>query len=62
MVSDLIKEYVDTNGLKYKVISERAGMKLNTFSSIMLGKRRLTVEEYKRICSALRVPPEKFLS
>ena len=61
MVYERVRDYLDTEGIKYIFVAERAGFKINTFSSMMLGKRKINVEEYKRICTALRVPPDKFL-
>ena len=56
-----IKEYISQKGLKLGAVAERAGIPLNTFSAMVNGKRRITVEEYVSICSALDVPFETFI-
>lgn len=56
-----IKEYISQKGLKLGAVAERAGIPLNTFSAMVNGKRRITVEEYVSICSALGVPFETFI-
>ena len=56
-----IKEYISQKGLKLGAVANKAGIPLNTFSAIVNGKRKITVEEYVRICAALGVPFEQFI-
>lgn len=56
-----IKEYINQKGLKLGAVANRAGIPLNTFSAMVNGKRKITVEEYVRICAALGVPFEQFI-
>ncbi len=61
MIGGLIKAYISETGLKLGAVAERAGIPLNTFSAIVNGKRKITIEEYNAICNALGVPLEKFI-
>lgn len=56
-----IKEYISQKGLKLVAVANKAGIPLNTFSAMVNGKRKITVEEYVRICAALGVPFEQFI-
>lgn len=56
-----IKEYLDSSGLKQKVVAERAGLDSNKFCLILQGKRRLEASEYANICKTVGVPMDKFL-
>jgi len=56
-----IKEYISQKGLKLGAVANKAGIPLNTFSAMVNGKRKITVEEYVRICAALGVPFEQFI-
>lgn len=61
MVYETLRDYVKDEGVKYTVIAKKSGIPVDAVSSIMKGKRKMDVEEYIRICAALRIPPEKFL-
>ncbi len=56
-----IRDYIEKEGIKFNVVAERAGLTHNTFSNMMNGKRKITVEEYVSICSALKVAPGTFI-
>ncbi len=56
-----IKNYIQEEGLKYKAIADRIGVPLNSFSAMLNGKRRITADEYVKICKALNVPLETFV-
>ena len=56
-----IKEYISQKGLKLGAVANKAGIPRNTFSAMVNGKRKITVEEYVRICAALGVPFEQFI-
>jgi transcriptional regulator with XRE-family HTH domain len=61
LVYEKIREYIDKNGYKQKVIAEKAGLSIVTFNAIMNGKRTLYAEDLKAICIALDVSPELFI-
>lgn len=60
MLANKIKNYILESGLKFSAVAERVGIPFNTFSNMMNGKRKITVEEYIAICRVLNVPLEKF--
>jgi len=55
MAGQLIKKYLDENGIKYSFIANEAGIPINIFSAMLNNKRKITVEEYFTICFALKV-------
>ncbi len=61
MLGERIKDYIDSQGLKLGAIAERIGIPMNTFSTMMNGKRKITAEEYFAICKALNVPLDMFV-
>lgn len=60
MYGTKIKNYLDQNGIKYTHISTLTGIPLNTFSAMLNSKRKITVEEYFKICCALNVDANYF--
>lgn len=60
-VYENVREYIDKNGYKQKVIAEKAGIPNVTFNAMMNGKRTMYAEDLKAICIALNVSPEIFL-
>ncbi len=62
LVYEKVREYIDKNGYKQKVIAEKAGISNVTFNAIMNGKRTLYAEDLKAICIALNVSPELFIN
>ena len=61
LVYEKIREYIDKNGYKQKVIADKAGISNVTFNAILNGKRTLYAEDLKAICIALDVSPEVFI-
>ena len=62
MLGMRIREYITESGMKLGAIAEKADIPMNTFSAMMNGKRKITAEEYFKICRILGVPLEKFCS
>lgn len=60
-VAARIKKYLADNGIKQTFVAEKAGIKVNSFNSIMNGNVRLSVENMEKICKALNVPVDFFL-
>ena len=56
-----MKKYIRENGLKQKVISERAGMTEARLCMILQGKRKCEAGEYAGLCNALGVCASKFM-
>ena len=60
-VYEKVRSYIDEQGLKQKVVAEKAGIPNGTFNAIMNGKRTLYADDLKAICIALQVSPEMFI-
>lgn len=50
-----IKKYLDENGIKYTFLASEVGISMNTLSSMLNQKRKITIEEYALICKALKL-------
>lgn len=60
MIGLKVKKYLDENGIKYSYLSEKAGIPMNMLSPTLNGKRKMSVEEYFRVCGVLGLPAETF--
>ena len=60
-VYEKVRDYLDRNGLKQKVIAQKAGIPNATFNAILNGKRTLYADDLRAICLALDVSPELFI-
>ena len=55
-----IKTYLDENGIKYISVSAKINIPMNTFSTMLNGKRKISIGEYFTICDALGLPYDFF--
>ena len=62
MVGSRIKDYLDKRGIKYTFISEAVGLPANVFSNMLNEKRKITAEEYFKICRAVGVSANEFFT
>lgn len=60
-VGKRIKMYLVENGITQNYISEQAKIALPKLNASLNGKRKLQVEEFKRIINALNVDANTFL-
>ena len=60
-VSERVKAYVVEKELSRKLIAKNMNISESRLSLMLNGKRRMTVEDYLKICNAIAVPPIKFL-
>lgn len=60
MLSDVISEYIKSNGIKQKFIAEQLMLSDKAVSDIMSGKRKILAEEYYVLCKTLGVPMTYF--
>ena len=60
-VSERVKAYVVEKELSQKLIAKNMNISESRLSLMLNGKRRMTVEDYLKICSAIAVSPIKFL-
>ena len=62
MYGHAIKEYLDENDIKYSFIAKETGIPLNVFSALLNDKRKISVEEYFRICAELNLDANYFMN
>lgn len=56
-----LRDYIDRSpSLSRKAVAMDAGLSESTLSRMLSGKRRITVDEYERLCRAMRVEPARF--
>lgn len=55
MIAEEIAEYVKERGIKQSFLCERTGLSKHCISQALNGKRKLSVDEYASICTALDV-------
>ena len=52
-VYEKVRAYLSDNGLKQKVVAQKAGIPNTTFNAILNGKRTLYADDLRAICLAL---------
>jgi transcriptional regulator with XRE-family HTH domain len=62
LVEEKIKDYLKEQGISQVYLAGKAEIDLPKLNLSLNGKRRLTFDEYERICWALDVGVDKFLS
>lgn len=55
-----IRKYMEKNGIKQVFLSQRTGLTRNCISMLLTGRRKLSIEEYIKICTALDLPYDYF--
>lgn len=60
LVKQNIAKFLNDNGIKQVIISQKTGIQPQKISLILRGKRTLDIEEYVQICNALGVPYDYF--
>lgn len=56
-----LKSYIESHGIKQKIISQKSGVPEVQLSLILQGKRKCEAGEYAGICKALGADPRKFM-
>lgn len=56
-----LNDYISSNGIKQKFISEKTGISENILSMILNGKRKIDADEFVEIVLALGVKPNLFI-
>lgn len=56
-----IQEYINSEGLKQRVVAQRAGYTEKQFSAMMTGRKRIYAVDIEKICLALDVSPLEFI-
>ena len=57
-----IGDYMESNGIKKTFVADRAGMRSDSFSRANNGGRAFNCLEYYKVCKALGVPLETFIT
>ena len=60
MIANAISNYMKQNGIKQSFICQKTGLSKHSVSYALNGKRKLSIDEYERICIALNVPYDFF--
>lgn len=60
-VAGNIRQHLESRGIMQNVVAAKAGMRTDSFSSAMHSKRKISIEEYIRICAALNEPVDRFI-
>ena len=60
MISTTIAEYIEENGINEMYLCKKTGLTKHCVSMSLHGKRKLSIDEYEKICIALNVPYEYF--
>lgn len=60
VIYQAIREYIDRMGFTQTAVAKNAGMTKVALSESLRGNRRLTADEYVRICNALGVSADFF--
>ena len=53
---------MEERGIKQSFLKDHLGMKASTVNALLNGNRKITAEEYFKICNALKVPLDYFKS
>lgn len=57
MVYERINSAIEQHGLKQKAVAERIGVSEQVFSAMLSGRRKISVDEFFRICVVLGETP-----
>jgi plasmid maintenance system antidote protein VapI len=60
MIGSIIKKHLDEDGIKYSFVAKEAQIPINVFSAMINEKRKITAEEYFKICKVLKVDANYF--
>lgn len=56
MICKAIADYIRQQGIKQSALSQKTGLTPHCIGSALKGKRKLSIEEYEKICESLNVP------
>lgn len=60
-VQNRVATYVRKMGIKQSVLCEKTGIRNDTMSAMLTGKRKMTADEFEKICIALEKTPNDFM-
>lgn len=56
-----VADYIREMGIKQSVIASKTGLSEQTVSTIMKGKRKMTIDDFVKICKAIGKEPNDFM-
>lgn len=60
MITEAIAAYLADNGIKQIYLAEKTGIGVQALRFSLRGKRRMSVEEYQKVCDVLNLPYDYF--
>ena len=61
VVEQRLNEYIQDRGIRQAFICDRAGIDETLFSRSLAGKRDMKLDEFERVCRALKTDPNEFV-
>ena len=61
VVQSKIAQYLEEQGIKQSWLAQKTGLTDNMISGILNGKRKMTADEFVRICKAIGKSPNDFM-
>lgn len=61
VVQQRVADYVKEMGIKQTTICEKTGIRIDTMSAMLNGKRKMSADEFEKICIALNKAPNDFM-
>ncbi len=59
-IIQVFNDYISEHGIKQGYIAQKTGIPQNIVSRILSGKRRITADEFIKICGVLNIDPNLF--
>lgn len=61
-IQERVREYIETNGLKFIFVAEKSGISEKRFYRLINGESKMTADEFEQICKkGLTMDPSFFL-
>jgi len=60
-INEALNAYVSERGIKQNFISEKTGLSVDAVSRILNSKRKISAEEFLKICDAIDLDPRMLL-
>lgn len=61
VVQSKVAQYLEEHGIKQSWLAQETGLTDNMISGILNGKRKMTADEFVRICKAIGKNPNDFM-
>lgn len=57
-----LRNYIDSGNISRKLVAQNADISESQLSLMLNGKRRISVEDYEKLCRAMAVEPARFFT